>query len=213
MPIYREIDTKGKTKVFPWVTDLPLGRDTVMPIMRAARRRRAIGNETFRILEARDAYGFEHDLGHGGNHLADAFVMPAFPIDRVQRHCRPPFRKAHDHRQRSLFRTSVIRDRRTLYLAMAGNTGKPEPAELLQGGPWPARPAALEQCRSCPAPHPPDTGRQTARPVVVCARNGIAGRSRTNGRPPPDHHPTGNCCGITLTRDSVRPEKLASRPE
>jgi len=144
---HREIDTKGNVKVFPWVTDLPLNRDTVMSVMRAARRRRASGNETLRTLEARDACRFEHDFGNGGNHLADVFAtlaMLAFLIDRVQRHCRPLFRKAFDHRKRilhlrdrmrSLFRTSVIRDRRTPCPAMAGITGRPEPAEPLRGGP------------------------------------------------------------------------------
>ncbi len=33
--------------MFPWVTDLPLGRDTVMSVMRFGRRRWAIGNGTF----------------------------------------------------------------------------------------------------------------------------------------------------------------------
>jgi len=159
---HREIDTKGNVKVFPWITDLPLDRDTVMSVMRAARSRRVGENETFRTLEARDACRFGHDFGHGRNHPADVFAtlaMPAFPTDRVQRHCRPLFRKARDHRKRilhlrdrmrSLFRTSVIRDRRTLYLAMAGNTGRPEPAEPLRGGPWPAGPSG--HARTVPIP-------------------------------------------------------------
>ncbi len=47
MPVYEETDSKGEGKMFPWVTDLPLGRDTVMSVMRFGRRRWAIGNETF----------------------------------------------------------------------------------------------------------------------------------------------------------------------
>ena len=43
---YEETNKKGKTKRFSWVTDLSLDRDTVMPIMRAGRRRWAIENET-----------------------------------------------------------------------------------------------------------------------------------------------------------------------
>ena len=53
---YEETDKKGKTKRFSWVTDPPLDRDTVMPIMRAGRRRWAIENETFKILKYRCGY-------------------------------------------------------------------------------------------------------------------------------------------------------------
>ena len=44
---YEETDKKGNTKKFSLVTDLPLNRKTVMPVMRAGRRRWAIENETF----------------------------------------------------------------------------------------------------------------------------------------------------------------------
>ncbi len=46
--------TKGKRKSFSWITDLPPERDTVMSVMRAARRRWAIENETFQTLKARE---------------------------------------------------------------------------------------------------------------------------------------------------------------
>jgi len=118
-----------------------------MSVMRAARRRWAIENETFETLEARNAYGFEHDFGHGRNHLADVFATfanLAFPMDQAQQHCCPPFRKARKHRQRnlhlrdrlrSLFRSFVVRDWRIPYLAMSGDMKKPELAELLSDGP------------------------------------------------------------------------------
>ena len=48
---YEETDTNGNRKRFSWVTDLPLDGDTVMPVMRAARRRWAIENETFQTLK------------------------------------------------------------------------------------------------------------------------------------------------------------------
>ncbi len=50
-----ETDTNGNRKRFSWVTDLPLDRDTVMPVMRAARSRWAIENETFQTLKDRIA--------------------------------------------------------------------------------------------------------------------------------------------------------------
>ena len=144
---YEETDTKGKTQRFSWVTDLPLDRETVMPVMRAARRRWAIENETFQTLKARDAYRFEHNFGHGENHLADVFAtlaMLAFLIDQVQQHCCPLFRKAREHqkrilylwnRMRSLFQTFSIPDWRTFYLAMSGDMKKPELADMLPDGP------------------------------------------------------------------------------
>jgi len=144
---YEETDTKGKTQRFSWVTDLPLDRETVMPVMRAARRRWAIENETFQTLKARDAYRFEHNFGHGDKNLADVFAtlaMLAFLIDQVQQHCCPLFRKARErqrrnlylwNRMRSLFQDFGIPDWRTYYLAMSGEMKKPELADMLPAGP------------------------------------------------------------------------------
>ena len=58
-----------------------------MHVMRSARRRWGIENETFRTLKARDIYRFEHNFGHGNTHLSDVFAMLAmlaFLIDQVQ---------------------------------------------------------------------------------------------------------------------------------
>ena len=58
-----------------------------MPVMRSARRRWAIENETFRTVKARDTYRFEHTFGPGNTHLSDVFAtlaMLAFLIDQVQ---------------------------------------------------------------------------------------------------------------------------------
>jgi len=127
---------KGKIRRFPWVTDLPLGRDTVMSVMRCGRRRWATGNETFQTLKARDLYRFEHNFGHGKNHLSDVFAtlaMLAFLIDQVQQHCCPLFRRAREHRKRILYlwnrmrelvRTFAFPDWETLYRAIAGELGK-----------------------------------------------------------------------------------------
>ena len=74
--------------------------------MRCGRRRWAIENETFQTLKARDAYRFEHNFGHGKNHLSDVFAtlaMLAFLIDQVQRHCCPLFGRAHKHQKRILY--------------------------------------------------------------------------------------------------------------
>ncbi len=103
---HEETDTNENGKRFSWVTDLPLDRDTVMPVMCAACRRWAIENETFQTPKARDAYRFEHDFGNGNNRLADVFAplaMLAFQIDQVQQHCCQVFRNEREHRGRNLY--------------------------------------------------------------------------------------------------------------
>ncbi len=47
-------DASFEVRVNMWITDLPPERDTVMSVMRAARRRWAIENETFQTLKARE---------------------------------------------------------------------------------------------------------------------------------------------------------------
>ena len=144
---YEETDKKGKTKWFSWVTDLPLNRDTVMLVMQAGRRRWAIESETSNTLKAWNVYDFEHNYGHGNNHLTDVLAtlaMLAFLLDQVQQHCCPLFQQARAHQKRnlyfwdsmrSLFRLYRIRDWRTFYLAMSGKTKKSNLAELLPDGP------------------------------------------------------------------------------
>ncbi len=147
MPKHEETGTKGNTKRFSWVTGLPLGRETVMPVMRAARRRRAIENETFQTLKARDACRFERNFGHGDRNLADVFAtlaMLAFLIDQVQQHCCPPFRRARQHqgrilclwnRMREPVRTFAFPDWETLCRAIAGKLGKEDCVGLIRAGP------------------------------------------------------------------------------
>ena len=125
----------GKTTTFTWVTDLPLDRRTVRAVMRCARRRWAIENETFKTLKSGDMYSFERTCGHGNNHLRDVFgalAMPAFPVDQIRRHCRGLFGRAQRHRERSLYlrddpgdlvRGVAFPDRETLYRALAGEVG------------------------------------------------------------------------------------------
>ena len=145
---YEEIKENGKKQRFSWVTDLPLNRDTVMPVMRSARRRWGIENETFRTLKARDTYRFEHNFGHGNNHLSDVFAtlaMLAFLIDQVQLNSCAMFQKALEkqkrilylwNRMRTLFEVFTISNWQTLYTAMAEDIKKkPELAKMLSSGP------------------------------------------------------------------------------
>lgn len=82
---YWEI-TSEKTQHFPWVTDLTVSKWNVYHIMRGGRARWKIENETFNTLK-NQGYHFEHNFGHGQNHLSVVFamlMMLAFLVDQTQ---------------------------------------------------------------------------------------------------------------------------------
>jgi hypothetical protein len=77
---------RQQTRHFSWITDLELDEKTVSIIARGGRARWKIENETFNTLKNRD-YAFEHNFGHGENHLATVFatlMMLVFLIDQAQ---------------------------------------------------------------------------------------------------------------------------------
>lgn len=93
---YWETTPKGKVIHFTWVTDLELTPSTVYTIMRGARARWRIENETFNTLK-NQGYHFEHNFGHGENNLATimAYLMLlAFLIDQIQGLCCQLFKEA-----------------------------------------------------------------------------------------------------------------------
>ncbi len=63
-----------KRKRFPWVTDLPVDGDSLMPVMRAARSRWRTGNGTFNTLK-NQGYRSGHSFGHGKRHLTTVPAM------------------------------------------------------------------------------------------------------------------------------------------
>jgi hypothetical protein len=64
------VDAKGKTTYRnSWVTDLPVGPDTVVEMAACGRARWKIENETFNVLK-NGGYNLEHNFGHGKQHLA-----------------------------------------------------------------------------------------------------------------------------------------------
>lgn len=78
---------------FSWVTDLCVHKGTVYRLMRGGRARWRIENETFNTLK-NQGYHFEHNFGHGYQHLSVVFallMMLAFLVDQVQQLCCPLF--------------------------------------------------------------------------------------------------------------------------
>ena len=82
---YWEIKS-GKTRHFSWVTDFTITAKNVFTLMRGGRARWKIENETFNTLK-NQGYHFEHNFGHGYQHLSVVFaylMMLAFAVDQAQ---------------------------------------------------------------------------------------------------------------------------------
>jgi hypothetical protein len=83
---YWETQADGRTQHFAWVTDISITRDNASDLMRGGRARWKIENETFNTLK-NQGYHFEHNFGHGEQHLAVVFamlMMLAFLVDQAQ---------------------------------------------------------------------------------------------------------------------------------
>jgi hypothetical protein len=88
--------SQDKVQHFSWVTDLRVNKGTVYQLMRGGRARWRIENETFNTLK-NQGYHFEHNFGHGYQHLSVVFavlLMLAFLVDQVQQLCCPLFQAA-----------------------------------------------------------------------------------------------------------------------
>ena len=86
---YREIDPKGNVKHFTWITSVNITKKNVFKLMRGARSRWRIENETFNTLK-NQGYNFEHNFGHGKENLCSVMgllLMLAFLIDQAQLLC------------------------------------------------------------------------------------------------------------------------------
>lgn len=113
-------------KCFTWVTDLEITRANACLLLRGARARWKIENETFNTLK-NQGYHYEHNYGHGTQHLAVVLamlMMLAFLVDQVQQHCCPLFqavlRKLKSKRSlwdrlRAHFHTLLYRSMQHLY--------------------------------------------------------------------------------------------------
>ena len=77
---------EDETQHFCWVTDFTISKLNAFSIMRGGRARWKVENETFNTLK-NQGYHFEHNFGHGKNHLSVVFatlMMLAFLVDQVQ---------------------------------------------------------------------------------------------------------------------------------
>jgi len=86
MICYEWTNKKGEVKKFSWITAIKVTKVNVYKIMRMARSRWKIENETFNTLKNQQ-YNFEHNFGHGKENLCTNFaflMMMAFCIDQIQ---------------------------------------------------------------------------------------------------------------------------------
>ena len=80
---------QNQVQHFSWVTDLRGSKRNVYQLMRGGRARWKIENETFNTLK-NQGYNFEHNYGHGEQHLSVVFatlMMLAFLVDQTQQLC------------------------------------------------------------------------------------------------------------------------------
>ena len=80
---------QNQVQHFSWVTDLRVRKRNVYKLMRGGRARWKIENETFNTLK-NQGYNFEHNYGHGEQHLSVVFatlMMLAFLVDQTQQLC------------------------------------------------------------------------------------------------------------------------------
>ena len=130
----------GKTKVqhFSWVTDLRVSQRNVYQLMGGGRARWKIENETFNTLK-NQGYHFEHNYGHGEQHLSVVFamlMMLAFLVDQAQQLCCALFQAVWAklgskrllwERMRALFYTYALASMRQLFEALLYGLKKPTP--------------------------------------------------------------------------------------
>jgi len=129
----------GEQKRFSWVTDLEISRDNARHLVRGARCRWKIENETFNTLK-NQGYHYEHNYGHGQQNLSVVFamlMMLAFLVDQVQQRCCPLFqavlkkvgsKRALWEKLRSHFWHFTFHSIRHLYQVMLYELGKELPA-------------------------------------------------------------------------------------
>lgn len=91
---YAEYNAEGqRQKIFTWITDIRIVHANARLLVQGGRARWKIENETFNTLK-NQGYHYEHNFGHGDQHLSVVFamlMMLAFLVDQVQQLCCPLF--------------------------------------------------------------------------------------------------------------------------
>lgn len=128
----------NKVQHFSWVTDLRVNKRNVFHLMRGGRARWKIENETFNTLK-NQGYNFEHNYGHGEQHLSVVFamlMMLAFLVDQAQQLGCALFQAVWAklgskrllwERMRALFYTYALASMRQLFEALLYGLKKPTP--------------------------------------------------------------------------------------
>jgi Transposase DDE domain len=127
---YEQKDHKGVVTRWAWITNLPLRAQTVKAVMRIGRGRWKIENETFKTLK-NQGYHFEHNYGHGLEHLASVLallMLLAFTVDQIQQRCWEVFQRVRGGLRtkaklweslRSLFKVLCFQTMTAVYYHMA----------------------------------------------------------------------------------------------
>ena len=116
---YELVQPDGKVRQFSWVTSIKLHKRNVVQIMKAAKARWKIENETFNTLK-NQGYHFEHNYGHGYKHLCNVLaliMLLAFLIDQIIQardkifkiiEAKVRTKKRLWHTRRALFSTTIL---------------------------------------------------------------------------------------------------------
>src|SRR5215471_674142 len=129
---------EAKVQHFTWATDIRVSKRNVYQLMRGGRARWKIENETFNTLK-NQGYYFEHNYGHGEQHLSVVFamlMMLAFLVDQAQQLCCALFQAVWAklgskrllwERMRALFYTYALASMRQLFEALLYGLKRPTP--------------------------------------------------------------------------------------
>lgn len=93
---WESINSKNEVKKGSWITNIRITENNIHQLMLGGRSRWKIENETFNTLK-NQGYHFEHNFGHGKNHLCTVmcFLMVlAFLVDQLQLICCKSYQEA-----------------------------------------------------------------------------------------------------------------------
>ena len=127
---YQQTDKNGKKTTFTWITNITISSKNVFNLMKAARARWKIENETFNTLK-NIGYRFEHNYGHGEDHLATMFaylMLFAFYTDQLVQACCHIFKQIENKIRtkirlwntiKAIFQTTFCKSMNFIYLYVA----------------------------------------------------------------------------------------------